>query len=145
MRTIARSVTAMALCVAMASPSFAGRLAAVGNPEGETGLASLSDVTEIMMSAASFRGAFGIPTSWIFEKVKPGEILATLHSRTHVAKVVITYDKSKYKITYKDSDNLNYDGKNIHPNYNKWVGELKRNIDLCFTQRRADIANAKAK
>jgi hypothetical protein len=59
-----------------------------------------------------------------------GYILATLLVRNHVASVDIRYDPERYFITYNGSTNLNYDGLNIHPNYNKWVRNLNRTIQL---------------
>jgi hypothetical protein len=45
-----------------------------------------------------------------------------------MAKVDVKYDTKTYNITYKDSSNLEYDGKNIHKNYNGWIQNLDNGI-----------------
>ena len=40
----------------------------------------------------------------------------------------IPYDSQRFTIRYAGSSNLNYDGANIHPNYNSWVQNLQRAI-----------------
>ena len=40
----------------------------------------------------------------------------------------VVYDTKSYSIKYKDSSNLNYDGKSIHKNYNGWVENLDKAI-----------------
>lgn len=67
---------------------------------------------------------------WNMKVKSEGYITGTLHLRDHVAVVDITYDAKKYSIKYKDSQNLNYDGTNIHTNYNGWVKNLDRNIQV---------------
>jgi len=70
----------------------------------------------------------GAGLGWIIKSKKPGHIVATLFLRKHVAIVDIKYTKKSYSITYKSSQNLNYDGTNIHKNYNSWVQNLNRQI-----------------
>lgn len=106
-----------------------GRLAPIQTFEGTTGLESLQKVTDTLMASATFQGPMGPMTKWTFEVAKPGEIVGTLVSRQYVVKVTITYDTEKYSIAHTESINLNYDGKQIHPSYNKWVSSLKLNID----------------
>ena len=48
--------------------------------------------------------------------------------RDHRAVVTVIYDTKSYSIKYKDSSNLNYDGKSIHKNYNGWVENLDKAI-----------------
>ena len=61
--------------------------------------------------------------------VRPGVINATYAPRGDFSAVMeIRYTAQKYSIHYKDSQNLNYDGTNIHRNYNGWVQNLDRNI-----------------
>jgi hypothetical protein len=50
-----------------------------------------------------------------------------------MAKIDIMYDKTKYSIHYKDSKNLNYDGTNIHTNYNGWIQRLDQTIQAQLT------------
>ena len=70
----------------------------------------------------------GVGLGWNMKPKKSGHIVATLYLRKHVAIVDIKYSKKSYNITYKSSQNLNYDGTNIHKNYNSWVTNLNRRI-----------------
>lgn len=70
----------------------------------------------------------GATLGWNMKSIKEGHMIGTLHLRKHVAVVDITYNKNEYSINYKDSTNLNYDGKNIHSNYNGWIQRLNQNI-----------------
>lgn len=56
-------------------------------------------------------------------------LVATLDARGHIAVVDIRYSTKSYSIHYKNSLKLDYDGKNIHRKYNKWVKNLQRRID----------------
>jgi hypothetical protein len=77
---------------------------------------------------AIIRGGAGL--GWMMKPVAAGHIVGTLNLRKHMAKVDIHYDAKSYSIKYKDSVELKYDGTNIHPNYNGWVQNLQRNIDI---------------
>ena len=66
---------------------------------------------------------------WIVKEQGPNSVLATLDLRTHHAVVEITYNTKSYSIAYKESNNLNYDGKSIHRNYNGWVHNLQNSIN----------------
>jgi len=69
---------------------------------------------------------------WQTKKIKKGLIEASIMPRgKHLVVVDINYTSKGYKITYKDSKNMNYDPATnaIHPNYNKWVNYLQRNIN----------------
>lgn len=83
------------------------------------------------------RGAIlqaGASLGWQMNAVRPGLIIGTLRVREHMAKVEIPYDRHTYSILYRDSDNLNYDGANIHSNYNGWVQNLSREINTRISQ-----------
>ncbi|MGW8183237.1 MAG: hypothetical protein ACWGMT_04695 [Burkholderiales bacterium] len=82
---------------------------------------TLDDVSKAIIRAG---GALG----WQMKEDKPGHMLGTLHLRTHVAVVDINYSTTSYSITYKDSTNLDYDGTNIHSNYNGWIQNLEKGI-----------------
>lgn len=83
--------------------------------------ASMDDVKTAIVRAGSSLG-------WIMKPAGSGSIMGTLNLRKHVAVVEIKYNSKTYSILYKDSQNLNYDGKNIHGNYNGWVQNLNRAI-----------------
>ena len=70
----------------------------------------------------------GIGLGWQMKAKKEGHIVASLYIREHVAIADITYTKKSYNIKYKSSQNLSYDGTNIHSNYNGWVKNLSRQI-----------------
>jgi hypothetical protein len=83
--------------------------------------ATASDVKKAILRAGTTLG-------WNMKEEKPGHIIGTLHLRSHMAQIDIKYSASSYSITYRDSQNLNYDGTNIHGNYNGWVQRLQQNI-----------------
>ena len=70
----------------------------------------------------------GIGLGWRMVPQTPGQIEGVLALRDHRAVVTVTYDTKSYSIKYKDSSNLNYDGKSIHKNYNGWVENLDKAI-----------------
>jgi len=84
---------------------------------------------------------------WRVVDEAPGVVTVILLRRSHEAVVTIGYDKLKFWIDYKDSENLNYNpndlirrtrgkprvvttGPRIHPNYNIWVAALANQIVL---------------
>ena len=71
----------------------------------------------------------GLSKGWIVKKIEEGKAQATLNLRKHQAVVLINYDKNSYDMNYISSLNLASDGKNIHKNYNGWIGYLKQAID----------------
>ena len=60
---------------------------------------------------------------------------ASIHVRSHFAKVEIAFDTRAYSITYLDSNNLDYNAqkRKIHRNYNKWVILLSEAIQREFS------------
>ena len=70
----------------------------------------------------------GSSLGWKMKEKKKGHIVGTLFLRKFVAIVDIRYNNKSYSITYKDSKGLQYDGKNIHKNYNGWIRNLDRRI-----------------
>ncbi len=83
---------------------------------------NLRDVRDAIQQA-------GVSLGWQMKDVRPGLIIGTLYVRDHMAKVEIPYDRHTYSIIYRDSQNLNYDGVNIHSNYNSWIQNLSAAID----------------
>lgn len=71
----------------------------------------------------------GSTLGWRVKAETPGHLVATLDLRKHQAVVDITHDTKSYSIKYKDSTNLDYDGTNIHSNYNGWIKNLSVAID----------------
>ena len=70
----------------------------------------------------------GASLGWVMESRGPGLMRGVLNIREHQALVDIPYDSQRFTIRYAGSTNLNYDGTNIHPNYNSWVERLQRTI-----------------
>jgi hypothetical protein len=73
----------------------------------------------------------GIALGWTMQHIRPGYTIATLHLRSHTAKVGIHYNAVSYSIHYISSKNLTRRGM-IHRNYNGWIENLnnaiKRNL-----------------
>lgn len=96
------------------------------------------------------RGA--VVHDWTVKPGQPGELIGLLNVRNkHLASVSIKYSETAYSVTYRDSTNLEYrlSGPNaaptrrddfdsalppntpmIHPNYNRWVETLIRDINM---------------
>ncbi len=87
-----------------------------------TGQYTMKDVKNAIFRAGQSIG-------WGMKEVKPGLIIATIFVRNHMAKVEISYSKKSFSIHYKDSAGLNYDGTNIHRNYNNWIKNLEQRIN----------------
>lgn len=83
---------------------------------------NLRDVRDAIQQA-------GVSLGWQMKDVKPGLIVGTLVIRDHMAQVDIPYNRTSYSIIYRDSQNLNYDGVNIHSNYNGWIQRLNGAIN----------------
>jgi hypothetical protein len=70
----------------------------------------------------------GAQLGWQMKEMKPGYIVGTLNVRNQLAAVDVNYSTRSYSITYKDSAELQYDGKAIHRNYNGWIQSLDKGI-----------------
>lgn len=77
----------------------------------------------------------GQSLGWEMTPLKPGLIRGKLNLRAHTAVVKIPYSMKSYSIIYVDSVNLDYDGKNIHRSYPRWVNNLKVKIDDFIASR----------
>ncbi|MCW8900872.1 MAG: hypothetical protein OQK75_01225 [Gammaproteobacteria bacterium] len=86
-----------------------------------TGKHSSNDIKKAIIRAGAGLG-------WTMKAKESGHIVGTLFLRKHVAIVDVKYTNKAYSITYKDSQNLDFDGSNIHKNYNSWVQNLNRQI-----------------
>ncbi len=113
---IAFAAAALAAC---AQPIYNVKGAPVEGPGGKP--PTMAEVEKAIVRAGSALG-------WKMQPVKPGHVVGTLNLRSHTAIVDVTYDIRTYNITYKDSVELNYDGTNIHKNYNGWVQNLDKGI-----------------
>ena len=83
--------------------------------------ASEEEIAEAIWSAGRRLG-------WKIEGVGEWKIKAVKHIRSHSLAVSIHYSKTAFDITYFDSENLGFDGQNIHKNYNFWIHQLEEKI-----------------
>lgn len=67
---------------------------------------------------------------WIMSEAGPGVIKGRMQSRGHTADIRITYSANNYAINYENSSNLKAQGGKIHKNYNRWVNNLDKQIQL---------------
>ncbi|MCV9878882.1 hypothetical protein [Brenneria izbisi] len=72
----------------------------------------------------------GLEREWVMTPVSPGVINARLDQRGHVADIRINYSQTSYSINYVSSQNLLAGDGKIHRNYNRWVNNLDREIQL---------------
>ncbi|MHC8494959.1 hypothetical protein ACTU44_19865 [Thalassospira sp. SM2505] len=94
---------------------------------------SMAEIEATIIETASAR-------DWIVQRESEGHLKATYNPRSHSAEVAIAFDQKKYSIIYVDSANLNYNGTQIHRNYNRWVNNLRQDI-LRAVSARAALAN----
>ncbi len=91
-------------------------------------ITSVTDVSKTDIAKAIKRA--GITLGWQMKDKAEGEIIGTLLLRKHMAKVSIKYTTDYYSIKYLDSKELRYDGTKIHRNYNGWIQNLDRDIQI---------------
>jgi hypothetical protein len=91
---------------------------------------SLDEVKEAIIAGCKFKG-------WAPVVAAEDRFEASIHVRTHFAKVGITFDQDAYSIRYLDSRELDYDPqkRRIHRNYNKWVILLSEAIQREFVSQ----------
>jgi hypothetical protein len=87
---------------------------------------SLDQIETVIKRAAAAR-------KWEVTSQGPGALVAVYSPRSHMAKVAIHFDQKTFSITYLDSVNLDYTGGTIHPNYNRWIGNLQQDISRAVT------------
>ena len=66
--------------------------------------------------------------NWNVRDESNGRLSATFYKSNYMAKITIRYAPSFYTIEYADSKRMRYNGKNIHPTYNKLIKALQVNI-----------------
>lgn len=118
---MARYASRFVLLVVIALATVSCRSAPVYNVEHApyTTKAPSLDAADMAVKRA------GAGLGWQMKTVEPGLIVASLPLRTHLAIVDVSFNQEDFSIKYKSSTNLNYDGTNIHSNYNGWVQNLR--------------------
>jgi hypothetical protein len=80
------------------------------------------------ISKAIVRAGSGL--GWQMSPDRPGHLTGRLMLRTHVAVVDIDYTPAVYSIKYRESTNLDFDAGKIHKNYNGWIQNLDKAIQV---------------
>ncbi len=65
---------------------------------------------------------------WSVTVESEGQLSAVYTKSDYMAKIAIKYAPTFYTINYADSKRMRYDGKSIHPTYNKLIKALQANI-----------------
>ena len=128
------SALALVLSLAVSSPIWARASVPIENLPNNPAVAAsgkvltLDEVKRTIQMAAMLK-------NWSLEDKGPGAMVATLNVRgKHTIVVDVSYTASSYSFTYNNSVNMNYtqDGGQgiIHPNYNKWVQDLRKAIQI---------------
>jgi hypothetical protein len=84
---------------------------------------SIANVEKAIVRAGSGLG-------WMMSKKADGHIVGKLALRKHLAVIDVTFNKSSYSIEYVNSENLDYSGGKIHTNYNGWIENLEKAINI---------------
>ena len=117
----ALSLTLLAALVGCAAPIYN-----VSNAPVTT--ASAKQVSAAQVREAIVRA--GASLGWVIKDSGPDKLTGTLHLRSHTAVIDIPYSAQNYSINYVSSQNLNASNGTIHKNYNGWISNLTRAIDV---------------
>jgi hypothetical protein len=126
LRKIIRGFVILPFVALVAAPAYAARTAPIYTPEPIQVPAgkNLEAVKSAIKKACFDKG-------WESRDVGPGHIQAKYTKQgKYTAVVDIKYDTKAVRISYNNSENLNYDAgqKIIHKTYNNWIRYLERNI-----------------
>jgi len=128
-REILRLAAVLLLLAMIALPVQAGRHDPIVTP-GPIEVPSGKSAEEIRKAV---RKAL-FDDEWEMREIAPGRLEAKHSKRgkdqVHTAVIEVAFTGSSVRISYKDSQNLNYDAKDntIHSTYNRWVRNLERRI-----------------
>ncbi len=67
-------------------------------------------------------------TGWSLRPLRPGQIEATRTEGGRMARLDILYDDKGYRLRYRDSSGMAFDGRHIDPAYNRWIQTLDQAI-----------------
>ena len=79
----------------------------------------------------------GAQRQWSMSDAGPGVIKGKLQNRDHVADIKINYSATSYSIVYVSSINLMAANGKIHRNYNRWVHNLDKDIQVTLAANTA--------
>lgn len=121
MKTLVKLFTAFAVIATLAG---CARTAPVDNIQSTVGTGhTAKQVRDAILTAGAQR-------KWIMNDAGTNVIRARQQSRDHVAEVRINYTATGYSINYESSSNLLASGGKIHKNYNRWVRNLDKDIQV---------------
>jgi len=127
-RLIILTVAAPLLALLAVAPAHAGQPIYTPDPIVVPDGKGLDDVKKAIRKACFDKG-------WEVREIGAGHMQAK-HTKTgrkgatHVAVVDIKYGSKNIRISYKDSQDLDYDAgaQTIHKTYNNWIRYLEKNI-----------------
>ena len=120
-RTISKSVLIVLLTLILSACRTAPIYNARHIPISPDPSATEEDIENAIWSA-------GRRLDWRIKKIRHGEMRGVYKKPTYTATVSIPYDRTQFSIIYVGSENLEYDGREIHENYNVWIQRLADQI-----------------
>jgi len=130
LKTTIRLIAVLPFLALLAVPAHAARTAPLYTPEPIQVPAGkkAEDVKKAVRKAL-------FDKDWEIREIGPGHLQGK-HTKSggkdklHVAVVDVRFDAKSVRISYKDSQELNYDKETgvIHKTYNSWVQNLEKNI-----------------
>jgi len=128
-RTIIRLFAILPFIALLAVPAYAANTAPLYKPEPiEVPAGKSADDVKKAVRKALFE------KDWEVREIGPGHLQGkhtkTSRGKSHVAVVDVRFDTKSVRISYKDSEELNYDAGAgiIHKTYNNWARNLEKNI-----------------
>ena len=124
-----RVLAALVLCLALVPAAYArSKSEEIDSPTVTLSTkASLSQVKKGVKLAVLGR-------KWDITNEKGNEFDASYTKRERrgdmTARIHVVYSTKEVKISYAGSENMDADGTNIHPWYNRWVGNLVKDIPI---------------
>ncbi|MEE4411232.1 MULTISPECIES: hypothetical protein [unclassified Serratia (in: enterobacteria)] len=107
--------------------------ALVSGCAGSTPVQNINQTIAGNHSEAQVRQAIlyaGLNRGWIMNPTSEGMIDGKILLRDHSADIRITYNANNYQIKYIGSSNMDAKEGKIHSNYNRWVANLNKDIQL---------------
>lgn len=81
----------------------------------------------------------GAKRDWIIKDMGKNACEATYVARGHSIRVMVSFDQDSYDISYVSSTGMKYNQTEgtIHRNYNRWVNNLRHDLDIALMQAEA--------